>query len=126
VIEDVQPGDWIEGPFWDAAVQVVGLEACDGYDALTVAGRDREPSRTCVLTPSDWEHITRATRADRRHIRFSGDPFRFRRFVWSLSSYSSECGTIHELSLLSCPLSRERISLCWQCYEQATRFSGSD
>jgi hypothetical protein len=75
---NVQPGDWIKGPFWEAAVQVVSLEARDGYDLVTVAGRDQTATRTCVLTPTDWEQITRATRADRRHIRFSGDAFRFR------------------------------------------------
>jgi hypothetical protein len=59
-------------------MQVVSLEARDGYDVVTVAGRDQTATRTCVLTPTDWEQITRATRADRRHIRFSGDAFRFR------------------------------------------------
>jgi hypothetical protein len=75
---NVQPGDWIKGPFWEAAVQVVSLEARDGYDVVTLSGRDQTATRTCVLTPTDWEQITRATRADRRHIRFSGDAFRFR------------------------------------------------
>ena len=76
--ENVQPGDWVAGPFWEAAVQVVGLETRDGYDVVTVAGRNQEPARTCVITPTDWEQITRSARADRCHIRFSGDASRFR------------------------------------------------
>jgi len=75
---NVQPGDWIKGPFWEVAVQVVSLEARDGYDVVTLSGRDQTATHTCVLTPTYWEQITRATRADRRHIRFSGDAFRFR------------------------------------------------
>ncbi|MDY7075907.1 MAG: helicase-related protein [Chloroflexota bacterium] len=74
----IQPGDWIEGPFWETAVQVVSLEAHEGYDVATVAGRDQVSTRTYVLTPADWEQITRATHADRRRIQFSGDAFRFR------------------------------------------------
>ena len=76
--QQIQPGDWIEGPFWEGTVQVVTLEPRDGYDLLTVAGRDQATTHTYVLTSTDWAQITRATRADRRHIQFSGDPFRFR------------------------------------------------
>ena len=78
MVGNVQPGDWIKGPFWEAAVQVVSLEAHDGYDVVALSGRDQMATRTCILTPADWEQITHATRADRRRIRFSGDAFRFR------------------------------------------------
>jgi SNF2 family DNA or RNA helicase len=60
------------------AVQIVSLEAREGHDLATVAGRDQMSARTYVLTPADWERITRATHADRRRIQFSGDAFCFR------------------------------------------------
>jgi hypothetical protein len=73
---ELQPGDWIVGPFWDQVVKVIMLEAHTGYDLATVKNDDQGP-RAYVLTPDDEAQITRTARADFEGIGFSGDPARF-------------------------------------------------
>jgi hypothetical protein len=36
VTRELQPGDWISGPFWDGAVKVVTCEAHPDYDVMAV------------------------------------------------------------------------------------------
>jgi len=59
-------------------MQVVSIEPHAGYDVVTVAPPDEGATRAFVFTPADWEQVARTAHADRRHIQFSGDPFRFR------------------------------------------------
>ncbi len=73
---ELQPGDWITGPFWPGSVQIISLQARAGYDLLTVAHAGA--SHTCILTPADKTLLFRVTQADRRASPFDGDPDRFR------------------------------------------------
>lgn len=77
-MQTVKPGDWLQGPFWQRAVQVVSIQSRADHDVVTVHSPDQRPSRTYVLTPTDWELVHRVTQADRSSLPFSGDPTRFR------------------------------------------------
>jgi len=74
----VKPGDWIEGPFWEAPVQVILRRERSDHDLVTVSASHLDQSRAYVVTPSDWQQIQRAARADYREVGFTGDPARFR------------------------------------------------
>ena len=76
--QQVQPGDWLQGPFWQGAVQVVSIQSRADHDVVTVHSPDQRPSRTYIVTPSDWQQIRRVTQADRSSLSFDGDPVRFR------------------------------------------------
>ncbi|MBN2390635.1 MAG: DUF3883 domain-containing protein [Anaerolineae bacterium] len=75
--DQLHPGDWIAGPFWEGPVRVVVYATRAGYDQVTVALADGT-TRTYALTPDDLAHVTRVTPADRRALTFTGDPARFR------------------------------------------------
>ncbi len=74
--DELHPGDWITGPFWEGPVQVVACVARAGYDQATVSLVDGT-TRTYVFTPADVAQLTRVTLADRRTLTFAGDPTRF-------------------------------------------------
>ncbi len=76
--QQFQSGDWLEGPFWQGAVQVVSVQPRAGHDLVTIALPDQGSAFTYVLTPADWEQVRRVAQADRSRITFSGDPVRFR------------------------------------------------
>ncbi len=76
MVQELQPGDWITGPFWEGPVQISSLQARAGYELLTVASA--AATHTCVLTPADKAQLIRVTQADRRATQFDGDPERFR------------------------------------------------
>lgn len=76
--DQVNPGDWIEGPFWEAPVQIVTLRELQSHDRVTINAPYLDQSRAYVLTPGDWDQIRRVGRADYRDISFTGDPTRFR------------------------------------------------
>ncbi len=76
--QQAQPGDWIEGPFWQSPVQVVSLQRHNSHDLVTVNDPYLKQSRAYVLTPDDWKQIRRVVQADHRGAAFTGDPFRFR------------------------------------------------
>jgi len=73
----VQPGDWLEGSFWQGAVQVVSVQPRAGHDLVTIALPEQGSTFTYVLTPADWEGVRRVAQADRSRITFTGDPVRF-------------------------------------------------
>ena len=75
---EIEPGDWIKGPFWPDTVQVVSIESHAGHDVVTVHADGYQSSRSFVLTPADWEAVQRINQADRSQVTFSGDPERFR------------------------------------------------
>jgi superfamily II DNA or RNA helicase len=72
------PGDWIQGPFWQEAVQVVSIQAHANHDLVTVHAPGQHLSHTYVLTPADWEQVHRVSQADHSQVSFRGDPARFR------------------------------------------------
>ncbi len=76
--QQVKPGDWLQSPFWQGVVQVVSIQPRADHDVVTVHPSDRRPSRTYILTPTDWEQVRRVMRADRSDLSFNGDPTRFR------------------------------------------------
>lgn len=75
---EFKPGDWIEGPFWHDAVQVIHIQTQTGYDIVTVYSRVHDLSRPYVLTKDDWQKIKPVARANRGALSFDGDPARFR------------------------------------------------
>lgn len=74
----VQAGDWLEGPFWHGAVQVVSVQSRAGHDLVAVALPEQGATFTYVLAPADWEGVRRIAQTDRSRITFGGDPTRFR------------------------------------------------
>ncbi|MFP4346418.1 MAG: helicase-related protein [Anaerolineales bacterium] len=76
--DNLQPGDWIIGPFWEEAVKIVACEPHSGYDLVTVAWEGERSTRSYVLTPTDRSRLSRTARADFQGIAFDGDPERFR------------------------------------------------
>lgn len=76
--QQIEPGDWLQGPFWRGSVQVISIQPRTEHDLLTVHAPDQDQSQIYVLTPSDWERVRRIRPADYRSITFSGDPDRFR------------------------------------------------
>ncbi len=75
---EVNPGDWLAGPLWSSAVQVISIQNHASHDVVTVHADGRQPARPYVLTPIDWEQIQCISEADRSQITFGGDPERFR------------------------------------------------
>ena len=78
MVEDLHPGDWITGPFWDHAVNVVACQPQMGYDLVTVTSDDGQATRTYVFTPADKECLTRTARSDFKGLTFDGKPEAFR------------------------------------------------
>jgi superfamily II DNA or RNA helicase len=75
----IQPGDWLRGPFWPTAVQVVSIqERTDKHITLVVHARGQTQSRAYVVPRHDLDKIEQAIPADRRRITFEGDAVRFR------------------------------------------------
>ncbi len=74
--DELHPGDWITGPFWEEPVQVVAYVPRAGYDQATLSLADGA-TRTYVFTPADVAQLTRVTPADRQMLTFAGDPARF-------------------------------------------------
>jgi len=61
-----QPGDWIEGPFWQGVVQVVRIESRAEFDLVAVFSPQGGSARPFVLTLNAWEQGKRISQADRR------------------------------------------------------------
>jgi superfamily II DNA or RNA helicase len=77
--EQIQPGDWLRGPFWPTAVQVVSIQArTDKHITLTVHAAGQTQSRAYVVPVEELAKISQEIPADRRRITFDGDPARFR------------------------------------------------
>ncbi len=74
----IEPGDWLESPFWQGVVQVVSVEARAGYDRVTVSSQDGGTIKPFVLTTDQWRLVRKVSQADRRQAPFTGDPERFR------------------------------------------------
>jgi len=74
VVQDLHPGDWITGPFWNAAVKVVACQSRTGYDLVTVTADDGQATRAYVFTPADKERLTRTARSDFKGLTFDGRP----------------------------------------------------
>ncbi len=82
--QEVRPGDWLQGPFWEGTVQIVSIQSRADHDVVTVHSSDQLPTRTYILTPADWELVRRVTQADHSSLFFSGDPSRFRLGIQAL------------------------------------------
>lgn len=74
MVQDLHPGDWITGPFWNAAVKVVACQSRTGYDLVTVTADDGQATRAYVFTPADKERLTRTARSDFKGLTFDGRP----------------------------------------------------
>lgn len=74
MVQDLHPGDWITGPFWNAAVKVVACQSRTGYDLVTVTADDGQATRAYVFTPADKERLTRTARNDFKGLTFDGRP----------------------------------------------------
>jgi SNF2 family DNA or RNA helicase len=75
--EKAKPGDWILGPFWQGAVQVISIQSRADHDVVTVHSPDQRPSRTHIVTLTDWQQIRRVRQADRSNLSFDGDSVHF-------------------------------------------------
>lgn len=71
-----KPGDWIRGPFWQDAAQILSVQSQTNHDLVTI--HSNYHSQTYIFTQADWQQIEPDRQADRRHITFDGDPERFR------------------------------------------------
>jgi SNF2 family DNA or RNA helicase len=80
----IEPGDWLESPFWQGVVQVVSVEARARYDRVTVSSQDGGTIKPFVLTPDQWRLVRKVLQADRRQAPFTGDPQRFRLGIQAL------------------------------------------
>jgi hypothetical protein len=77
--EQIQPGDWLRGPFWPTAVQIVSIQArTDKHITLAVHAAGQTQSRAYVLPVEELAKVSQEIPADRRRITFDGDPARFR------------------------------------------------
>lgn len=78
-VEQIQPGDWIRGPFWQTAVQVVSVQSrTEKHITLTVHAIGQNQSRAYIVPVQDLEKIEQEIPADRRRITFDGNAARFR------------------------------------------------
>ena len=80
----IQPGDWLEGPFWQGTVQILHIAPHAGYDVVSVYQPAGGPTRPVVLTPADWANVHRVSQADHGQLPFTGDPQRFRLGIQAL------------------------------------------
>lgn len=80
----IQPGDWLEGPFWQGTVQILHIAPHTGYDVVSVFQPAGGPTRPVVLTPVDWANVRRVSQADHGQLPFTGDPQRFRLGIQAL------------------------------------------
>lgn len=76
----IEPGDWIQGPFWQGVVQVVSIlhRPDHGHDIVTVYAPKYNQSRTYIITDEDWEQVERVVRSKWTNLAFSGNPEHFR------------------------------------------------
>lgn len=75
-----EPGDWIQGPFWQGTVQIVSVlhRPDHGHDIVTVYAPKYNRSRTYILTDADWEPTQRIIRSKWANLTFAGHPEHFR------------------------------------------------
>ncbi|MBZ0275667.1 MAG: DUF3883 domain-containing protein [Anaerolineae bacterium] len=75
-----EPGDWIEGPFWNDPVQVVSIAPhyTHQYDVLTVYEPAKKQTQMVVFTEADWQQTHRVIRSRWENADFDGDPTAFR------------------------------------------------
>ncbi len=71
-------GDWLQGPFWPAPVQVLSIHPRTAYDIVTVQAAPPARAARYILTPIDWQQVQCITRAPHREITFEAAAARFR------------------------------------------------
>ena len=76
--QEAQPGDWLQAPFWQGPVQVISIQERIGHEIVTVHTQGGIASRSYILTPEDWEQVTRLAQGNRNAATFTGDPSRFK------------------------------------------------